>query len=76
MNNSYFRNAPGATLMIYISYSKTDAVKNLRKSTIKTYYDFKHLIKNQNCQIITDIYLEPPYTQQYLHFKIHQPPNK
>ena len=29
------------------------------------------LIKNENGQIITDIYLKPTDTQQYLHFKSH-----
>ena len=33
------------------------------------------LIKNVNGQIITDIYHKPTDTQQYLHFKNHQPQN-
>ena len=31
------------------------------------------LIKNENGQIITDIYHKPTDTQQYIHFKSHHP---
>ena len=44
-------------------------------------YSFKEqpfldiLIKNENGDIITDIYHKPTDTQQYLHFKSHRPKN-
>ena len=50
-------------------------IKFTMEDSLKEFLFLDILIKNVNGQIITDIYHKPTDTQQYLHFRSHDPKN-
>ena len=58
-------------LLLFKETFWTPKIKFTMEHSIKELPFLDTLIKNQNGQIITDIYDKPTHTQQYSHFKNH-----